>query len=112
MAIKENLNFEANLDVYYYDNHHSDKKWNFTLRFSFYQEAYEYVKSKQREDFDFNAKISQLRNRIRKQCDLIAKIKKPDSGIEDMKKEMKSDFDKLEMKMDKLIQLLGQNSSL
>ena len=49
-----------------------------------------------------------LAERDMTQRDLIAKIKKPDSGIEDMK----SDFEKLEQKTDKLIQLLGQNSSL
>ena len=113
MAVKENLKFEENLEVCYYDHSdHSNKRWNFTLRFSFYQEAYEYVKSKQIEDFDFNAKIDKLRNNTRKQCDFIAKIKKPDSGIEDLKKEFKSDFNRLEKKMNQVIQLLNKKASV
>ena len=104
-AIRENLKFEENLEVFYYDHSdHSNKKWNFTLRFSFYQEAYEYVKSKQREDFDFNDKINKMRNHTKKRCDLIAPIKKADN--------LEKKFDTLEAKMDKVLQLLGEKAGV
>ena len=98
------MKFEENLEVCYYDHSdhsdHSNKKWNFTLRFSFYQEAYEYVKSKQREDFDFNDKINKMRNHTKKRSDLIAPIKKADN--------LEKKFDTLETKMDKVLHLLGE----
>ena len=93
-----------------------EKKWSFNLRFSFYQEACEYVRLQQREAIDFNSNISHLKDRSQKQFnDLMATFKKPNSALDKIKEGIKSDISKLEnkmtnelMKLNTIIELLSK----
>ena len=77
-----------------------EKKWSFKLRFSFYQEACEYVRVQQREEIDFNANISNLKDHSQKQFnDLMATFKRPNSALDRIKDDLRSDISKLEEKM-------------
>ena len=99
---KDNFNFEDSLDIFYYNSTLpcNEKKWSFKLRFSFYQEACEYVRVQQREDIDFNSNISNLKDRSQKQFnDLMATFKKPNSALDKIKEDLRSDISKLEKKM-------------
>ena len=119
-AIKENFCFEEELRLFCYDPTTKDlgPKIQNKLGFSFYQEAFEYVKSRQRQELDFNANISVLRNRSQKACDMIDPFKKLNSGLEEIKsikKEMKSGQERIHndlMKMYKSIHLLCKNANI
>ena len=47
----------------------------FRLRFSLYQEAYDYVKLQEREDIDFKAKVSLMRENSQKNYNELTKVK-------------------------------------
>ena len=112
--IKDAIEYEDKLQIFYYDSYGSTiKEWNFSkLRFSLYEEAYEYVKDLQRQDNEFDANVAKLKDYNRKQyTDLISTFKRTKSeqvghaDIQNLEKKMENLQNDL-MKIKKGIELL------
>ena len=100
--IKDTFEYEDKLQIFYYNPYcpttKDCKKWNFSeLRFSLYQEAFEYVKDLQKQDNEFDANIAKLRDYNRMQyTDLISTFKRTKSeqvghaDIQNLEKKMEN----------------------
>ena len=104
LKIKETFEYEDKLEIFYYNPTalEKSKKWTFSeLGFSFYQEAYEYVKDLQREDNEFDANISKLKDQSRTQFnEFISTSRSTKSHLANQ-----SDIQDLKNKVDELLRL-------